>query len=220
MNRDEGQYQLTHIFLVPTGVSPPIGQRTGNPAVAKKQQHCQTSTPVSHLVLRKMVVSIERYTVSEFFSWIRINELLDSGVHPPLIFCRKRIARSCRPGTTTFHFKIVTLLKIPGSSKCDALFYEYRLLLRGMVENYCPKGKFNLSLLRSSVNSRQSLNFTKGAIIFYHSPNKRTVNICFIHPIHRFCSPYRTVKVQNSATVTASPGVKEIVRTNTHGLVF
>ena len=38
------------------------------------------------------------------------------------------------------------------------------------------------------VNStcRQRLNFTKGTIIFYHFPNKRAVNICFIHPIHRF----------------------------------
>ena len=44
------------------------------------------------------------------------------------------------------------------------------------------------------VNSRQRLNFTEGTIIVYHSPNKRAVNICFIHPIHRFCSPYRTVK--------------------------
>ena len=37
MNRDEGQYQLTHIFdefLVPMGLKSPIGQQTGNPTVA------------------------------------------------------------------------------------------------------------------------------------------------------------------------------------------
>ena len=38
----------------------------------------------------------------------------------------------------------------------------------------------------AEVNSRSRLNFTKGPIIFYHSPNKRAVNICFIHRIHRF----------------------------------
>ena len=27
------------------------------------------------------------------------------------------------------------------------------------------------------------LNFTEGAITFHHTPNKRAVNICFIHPI-------------------------------------
>ena len=67
------------------------------------------------------------------------------------------------------------------------------------MENYCPEVKLNLGLLfaearRAEVNSRPRLSFTKGTIIFYHSPNKRAVNICFIHPIHRFFSPYRTVK--------------------------
>ena len=36
MNRNEEQYQLTHIFdesLVPTEFKSPIGQRTGNPTV-------------------------------------------------------------------------------------------------------------------------------------------------------------------------------------------
>ena len=47
---------------------------------------------------------------------------------------------------------------------------------------------------RAEVNSRPRLSFTEGTIIFYHSPNKRAVNICFIHPIHRFFSPYQTVK--------------------------
>ena len=47
---------------------------------------------------------------------------------------------------------------------------------------------------RAEVNSRPRLSFNKGTIIFYHSPNKRVVNICFIHPIHRFFSPYRTVQ--------------------------
>ena len=67
------------------------------------------------------------------------------------------------------------------------------------MENYCPEVKHNLGLLftearRAEVNSRPRLSFTEGTIIFYHSPNKRAVNICFIHPIHRFFSPYRTVK--------------------------
>ena len=69
------------------------------------------------------------------------------------------------------------------------------------MENYCPEVKFNLCLLftearRAEVNSRQRLNFTEGTIIFYHSPNKRAVNICFIHPIHRLYSPYRTVEYE------------------------
>ena len=51
--------------------------------------------------------------------------------------------------------------------------------------------KFNLGLLftearRSKVNNKPRLNFTKCAIIFYHSPIERAVNICFKHPIHRF----------------------------------
>ena len=49
--------------------------------------------------------------------------------------------------------------------------------------NYCPE-----------VNNRPMLNFTEGAIIFYHSLNKRAVNICFMHHIHRFFNPYRTWK--------------------------
>ena len=61
--------------------------------------------------------------------------------------------------------------------------YKYWLLMMGMVENYCCRSE----------------------IIFYHSPNKRAVNICFIRLIHRFYSPYWTVKVLNSAAVTVSP---------------
>ena len=68
------------------------------------------------------------------------------------------------------------------------------------MENYCPGGEIQpLPILfteahRAEVNSRQRLNFTEGTITFYHSLNKRAVNICFIHPIHRFFSSYRTVK--------------------------
>ena len=63
--------------------------------------------------------------------------------------------------------------------------------MMGMVENYCSDVKFNLGLLftkarRAEVISRPRLNSTEGTIIFYHSPNKRAVNICFIHPIHKF----------------------------------
>ena len=63
--------------------------------------------------------------------------------------------------------------------------------MRGMVENYCPEVKLNPGLLftearRAEVNSWPGLSFTKGAIIFYHSPNKRAVNICFIHPFIDF----------------------------------
>ena len=82
------------------------------------------------------------------------------------------------------------------------------------MENYCPE-----------VNSRPRLNFTKGAIISYHSPNKRAVTICFIHPTHRFLIiPNRQIwkggyRVQNSAVVTTSSRVREIVKTNTYGLV-
>ena len=37
MNRDEGQYQLTHIFdeFLVSGEKSPIGRQTGNPTVAK-----------------------------------------------------------------------------------------------------------------------------------------------------------------------------------------
>ena len=66
MNRDEGQYQLNHIFdefLVPTGLKSPIGQQTGNPIVAKNSNVARRQHQ-SHLVLRKMVVSIKMYTVS------------------------------------------------------------------------------------------------------------------------------------------------------------
>ena len=88
------------------------------------------------------------------------------------------------------------------------------------MENYCPRGEIQpWPTIHRGPNSRPRLNFTEGPIIFYHSPNKRAVNICFIHPIHRFLSPYRTVKVQNSAVVTASLIVREIVKINTHGLV-
>ena len=74
-----------------------------------------------------------------------------------------------------------------------------------MVENYCPEVKFNLSLLftearRAEVKSRPRLNFTEDTIIFYHSPNARAVNICFIH-LMDFLAGYR---VPNSAGVTAS----------------
>ena len=67
------------------------------------------------------------------------------------------------------------------------------------MENYCPKVKFNLDLLftearRTEVNCRPRLNFIKGTIIFHHSPNRRTVNICFIRLTDRFFSLYRTVK--------------------------
>ena len=91
-----------------------------------------------------------------------------------------------------------------------------------------PEVKFNLDLLftedgRAEGNSWPRLNFTEGAIIFYHSPDKRAVNFCFIHLIHRFFSPYQTVKigcrVPNSAAVTASLSVRKIVKNNTHGLV-
>ena len=65
--------------------------------------------------------------------------------------------------------------------------------MKGIVENYCPEVKLNLGLL-AEVNSRPMLSFTEGTIILYHSPNKRAVNICFIHPIHRFFRPYWTEK--------------------------
>ena len=42
--------------------------------------------------------------------------------------------------------------------------------------------------------SKPRLNFTEGTTIFYHSLNKRAVNICFIHPIHRFFSSYQIAK--------------------------
>ena len=72
------------------------------------------------------------------------------------------------------------------------IVYKYWLLMRGMVENYCPEMKFNLGLLfteahKEEVSSRPRLNFTKGTIIFYHSPNKRAVNICFIKFILARC---------------------------------
>ena len=67
----------------------------------------------------------------------------------------------------------------------------------------------------AEVNSRPRLSFTEGTIIFYHSPNTRAVNICFIHP-GIWKVGYR---VSNSAAVTASSRVREIVKTNTHRLV-
>ena len=52
------------------------------------------------------------------------------------------------------------------------------------MENYCPQGEIQpwpiTEARRAKVNSRQRLNFTEGAIIFYHFLNKRAVNICFI----------------------------------------
>ena len=84
--------------------------------------------------------------------------------------------------------------------------------MRGMVENYCPE-----------VNSRLRLNFTEGAIISYHFPDKRAVNICFIHPFIDFLvrtKPGKMKKgyrVQNLAAVTAFLRFREIVKTNTHG---
>ena len=92
------------------------------------------------------------------------------------------------------------------------------------MKNYCPEVKLNLGLLftkacRFKVNSTPRLSFTEGTMILYHSPNKRAVNICFIHPIHRFFSLYRTVKSPNLAAVTASSRVREIIKTNTHWLV-
>ena len=92
------------------------------------------------------------------------------------------------------------------------------------MENYCPRGEIQpwsifTEARRADVNSRLRFNFTEGTIIFYHSPNHRAVNICFKHPIHRCIGPYRTVKsrtvgyrVPNSAAVTASSRVREIVR--------
>ena len=70
------------------------------------------------------------------------------------------------------------------------------------MENYCPEVKLNPGLLftkarRAEVNSRPGLSFTEGSIIFYHSPNKRTVNICFIHPIHRNLARTEPVKSGN-----------------------
>ena len=41
MNRDDGQYQFTHIFdefLVPTGSKSPIGKQTGNTTVARQRR--------------------------------------------------------------------------------------------------------------------------------------------------------------------------------------
>ena len=63
------------------------------------------------------------------------------------------------------------------------------------MENYCPEVKVNIGLLftearRAEVNSRPRLNFTEGTIIFFNSPNKIAVNICFIHPFIDFFSPY------------------------------
>ena len=95
-----------------------------------------------------------------------------------------------------------------------------------MVDNYCHPGEIQpLPAIhlgpRASVNSRLGVNYTEGAIIFYHSPNKIAVNICFIpiHRYHRFCGPYRTGKVKNAAAVTASPRVREIEKL-THMDIF
>ena len=93
----------------------------------------------------------------------------------------------------------------------EELIYKYWL---PMVENYCPEVKLNLCLLftedrRAEVNSRPMLSFTEGTIIFYHSPNKRAVNICFIHPIHRFFSPYRTESRLSSSKFGSGDGFFE-----------
>ena len=94
---------------------------------------------------------------------------------------------------------MMTFVEVKGQQRSN-IVYKYWLLMRGMVENYCPEVKLNPGLLftearRAEVNSRPGLSFTEGTIIFYHSPNKRAVNICFIHPIHRFFSPYWTHKI-------------------------
>ena len=123
-----------------------------------------------------------------------------------------------------FSLALAIMINGAGNFFFKVLVYNYRLLMREMVKNYCPRGEIQPKPIftearRAKVNSRLRLNITEGAIIFYHSLNKRAVNICSIQPIHRFCTPYWTIKVQNSATVTASPRVTEIVQTNTHGLV-
>ena len=46
------------------------------------------------------------------------------------------------------------------------------------MENYCPGGEVQPW-------PRPCLNFNEGSIIFYHSPNKKAVNSCFIHLIRR-----------------------------------
>ena len=77
MNGNDGQYHcdIFDEFLVPTGSKSQIGKQTGNSAVATKKQCRQTSTPVTYLVLRKTVVSIETYTLSGI--WIRFKEYLN-----------------------------------------------------------------------------------------------------------------------------------------------
>ena len=103
-----------------------------------------------------------------------------------------------------------TLLDLPFKESLNTLIiYKYWLFMRGIVDNYCPEVKF-----------------TKGAVIFYHSPNIRAVNICFIHPIYRIFSPLPNCKmwkvgyqVPNSIAVAASLKVREMVNTYTHGLV-
>ena len=72
--------------------------------------------------------------------------------------------------------------------KKGSLVYKYWMLMRGTVENYCPRGEIQPCLLFTEARSLvERLNFTEGTIIFYHSPNlKKTVDaVCFIHPIHR-----------------------------------
>ena len=79
MNRDDGQYQFTHTFdefLVPMGPKSPTGKTNGQPSCCYEKLRRQTSTPVTHLVLRMTVVSVEMYTVSGI-NWIRFKEHLD-----------------------------------------------------------------------------------------------------------------------------------------------
>ena len=81
------------------------------------------------------------------------------------------------------------------SHLCPRSIYKYWLLMRGMVENYCPRGEIQpLPTIRPQWIVGKGWILPMSTIIFYHSPNKRAVNICFIRPIHRFFSPYRIVK--------------------------
>ena len=65
------------------------------------------------------------------------------------------------------------------------LVYKYWLLMRGMVENYCPEVKLNHGRLlfteahKAKVNSRPGLSFTEGTIIFYHSPHEQSIFVLY-----------------------------------------
>ena len=83
--------------------------------------------------------------------------------------------------------------------------------MRGMVENYCAEVKLNPGLLFTGARN---------------SPKKGQSIFVLYTPFIDIFSPYRTRKiwkvgyrVPNSAAVTASSRVREIVKTNTHGLV-